>query len=114
MLEWTGDIAFIGLRMFCVQSTSPQIFDRTPHHLSPPLLIVVEQFEGLSAAFFQICPPVFRADSKLRKGEIKHYSVRMRENTDQSNSEYGHFSRSVYFPSILPIFAEHFFSVTQF
>ena len=75
MLEWTGDIAFIGLRMFCVQSTSPQIFDRTPHHLSPPLLIVVEQFEGLSAAFFQIYPPVFRADSKLRKGEIKHYCI---------------------------------------
>ena len=27
---------------------------------------------------------------------IPSYSVRMRENTDQKNSEYGHFSRSVY------------------
>ena len=25
------------------------------------------------------------------------YSVRMRENTDQKNSEYGHFSRSAYY-----------------
>ena len=37
-------------------------------------------------------------------GEIRSifpYSVRMRKNTDQSNSEYGHFSRSqVYFKMI--------------
>ena len=26
---------------------------------------------------------------------IRSYSVRMRENTDQNNSEYGHFLRSV-------------------
>ena len=30
----------------------------------------------------------------LRK-KICRYSVRMREHTDQSNSEYGHFSRAV-------------------
>ena len=29
--------------------------------------------------------------------EYSPYSVRMRENTDQKNSEYGHFSRSVVF-----------------
>ena len=28
---------------------------------------------------------------------IQGFTVRMRENTDQNNSEYGHFSRSVYF-----------------
>ena len=31
------------------------------------------------------------------------YSVRMRENTDQNNSEYGHFSRSVHYQSELKI-----------
>ena len=40
---------------------------------------------------------------------ISPYSVRMRENTDQNNSEYGHFLRSVYltcFKSVL-----HFLSI---
>ena len=35
---------------------------------------------------------------RTESGEILHispYLVRMRENTDQNNSEYGHFSRSV-------------------
>ena len=31
---------------------------------------------------------------------ISPYSVRMRENTDQNNSEYCHFLRSAYFPVI--------------
>ena len=30
----------------------------------------------------------------VRVRSISPYSVRMRENTDQSNTEYGHFSRS--------------------
>ena len=29
------------------------------------------------------------------------YSVQMRENTDQNNSEYGHFLRSVYFKNVI-------------
>ena len=33
---------------------------------------------------------------------IFSYSVRMRENTDQNNSEYGHFSRSVSFGEWYP------------
>ena len=32
------------------------------------------------------------------QSRISPYSVRMRENTDQSSSEYGHFSRSVFCP----------------
>ena len=32
--------------------------------------------------------------TKLDSRSISPYSVRMRENTDQNNSEYGHFSRS--------------------
>ena len=38
-------------------------------------------------------------------GEIRSispYSVRMRENTDQKNSEYGHFSRSASFKKNIP------------
>ena len=31
----------------------------------------------------------------LKNGSISPYSVRMRENGDQNNFEYGHFSRSV-------------------
>ena len=31
---------------------------------------------------------------------ISPYSVRMRDNADQNNSEYGHFSRSVYQTSV--------------
>ena len=40
---------------------------------------------------------IFRIRTKY--GEIRSispYSVQMRENTDESNSEYGHFSRSDY------------------
>ena len=32
---------------------------------------------------------------------ISPYSIRMRENTDQNNSEYGHFLRSMILPAIL-------------
>ena len=41
-------------------------------------------YSGLSAPYF----PVFGLKS------ISPYSVRMRENADQNNFEYGHFSRS--------------------
>ena len=43
--------------------------------------------------------PVF-SHTRIEYGEIlriSSYSVRMRENTDQINSEYGHFSRSYLF-----------------
>ena len=33
----------------------------------------------------------------VKSVSIWSYSVRMRENTDEKNSEYGHFSRSVSF-----------------
>ena len=42
--------------------------------------------------------PAFRRNSKryfLSLRSISPYSVRMRENTDENNSEYGHFSHSV-------------------
>ena len=32
------------------------------------------------------------------------FSVRMRQNADQNNSEYGHFSRSVHYTHFMPVF----------
>ena len=40
-----------------------------------------------------------KADATLRE-VFSPYSVRMRENTDQKNSEYGHFSQSESFVKI--------------
>ena len=36
-----------------------------------------------------------RTESGTSNETISPYSVRMRENTEQKNSEYGHFARSV-------------------
>ena len=54
------------------------------------------------------CELFWSSFSRIRTayGEIRGislYSVRMRENTDQNNSEYGHFSRNVLYPSLLCI-----------
>ena len=40
-------------------------------------------------------PPKLKVHKTFSLRENSPYSVRMRENTDQNNSEYGHFSRSV-------------------
>ena len=52
-------------------------------------------FSGVDSLFSNI-------QTECRKIQsIYLYSVRMGENTDQKNSEYGHFSHSVYYTEIL-------------
>ena len=61
-------------------------------------------YEGLSLLLRRKCPyselfwsvlsRIWTEQREMRS--ISIYSVRMRENADQNNSEYGHFSRSVY------------------
>ena len=43
----------------------------------------------------------------LNAESISPYSIRMRKNTDQSNSEYGHFLRSTYQASKMKLFCEN-------
>ena len=46
-----------------------------------------------SELFWSAFPSIRTGNGDIRS--ISTYSVRMRENTDQNNSEYGHFSRSL-------------------
>ena len=68
----------------------------TKFHLSK-----IDQDEHLRKPFFVMLfvyfmKPVHHAKSvRIRSYSGPHYSVRMRENADQNNSEYGHFLRSV-------------------
>ena len=59
-------------------------------------LSITSRKVSLSGVFWTV---FFRIQTEY--GEIlrvSQYSVRMRENTDQKNSKYGHFSRSAYLP----------------
>ena len=64
-----------------------------------------ESKKGTTKSLLKKCPYselFWSVFSRIRTeyGEIRSvslYSVRMRKNTDQNNSEYGHFSGSVYF-----------------
>ena len=52
-----------------------------------------------------------RTESGTSNETISPYSVRMRENTEQKNSEYGHFARSVlviFFYQIVFTFLKNF------
>ena len=55
---------------------------------------MLENYTAWKLLVFRVSAPYFTALG-LNKEGYSPYSVQMRENTDQENSKYGHFSRSV-------------------
>ena len=64
------------------------IFSEVQRYLNPSL----RKKCPYSEFFWSVFSRIWTEYGEIRS--ISPYSVRMRENTDQNNSEYGHFSRS--------------------
>ena len=88
---------------YCMQHLTLQIYHKQiPTPLSKTLLLgTLRKKCPYSELFWSVFSHIRTEYGEIRN--IFRYSVRMRENADQNNSEYGHFSRSDTYTNFIPV-----------